>query len=559
MADERLVDFPAKPTPTPSDIIYTGDAANAYNEVKSTIGQVIGAFPGLLSLGSLTTIANQMIYTTAPNTYATSPITAFARSLLDDIDAPTAATTLQVLPLSGGTLTGVLTMTDTLDMGGNRIFGVATPITNTDAANKQYVDNAIASPSFVAQCATSANLAGYTYANGTFGVGATLTAGSNAAFATDGVSPTVNQVVLVANQTNAYENGLYNLTQVGSVSLPAILTRATDYDQPGEINPGDTVVVLQGTLYQGTQWIQLDVVLSVGVDAINFDLINQPQFLVKANNLSDVANVTTSFNNISPMTTKGDLIGFNGTNNARLAVGTNGFVLKANSAATFGFEWAALAVGITAVVMQVITASGNYTPTSGTAFTFFRMVGGGGSGGGAPGGVGLVNSGGGGGGGCYAEGIIVAPGVISCTIGAGGTSTGAAAGNAGGFSLIPTWAQVNGGAGGGTGAASAIATSANGGAGGAFLGGIAPFSLAGGSGGAGWSIGTTLGQSGFGGSTPFGEGGRQRVAGSGSGASNGLAGTGYGAGSGGALAFGNVNGTNVAGQPGVIVFLDFVT
>ncbi len=34
---ERLKDFPPKTDPTPSDIIYTGDAADSDNEVKCTI------------------------------------------------------------------------------------------------------------------------------------------------------------------------------------------------------------------------------------------------------------------------------------------------------------------------------------------------------------------------------------------------------------------------------------------------------------------------------------------------------------------------------------------
>lgn len=63
--------------------------------------------------------------------------------------------------------------------------------------------------------------------------------------------------------------------------------------------------------------------------------------LLATNNLSDVSDVTTSFNNISPLTTIGDLIGFDGTNNVRLPVGTNGDVLTADSTAPEGFSWQA--------------------------------------------------------------------------------------------------------------------------------------------------------------------------------------------------------------------------
>lgn len=49
---------------------------------------------------------------------------------------------------------------------------------------------------------------------------------------------------------------------------------------------------------------------------------------------------TTGFNNLSPVTTKGDIITRDTTNNIRLAVGTNGQVLTADSGETAGIKWA---------------------------------------------------------------------------------------------------------------------------------------------------------------------------------------------------------------------------
>lgn len=48
---------------------------------------------------------------------------------------------------------------------------------------------------------------------------------------------------------------------------------------------------------------------------------------------------TTAFNALSPLTTKGDLVAFDGTNNVRQAAGTNGTFLKADSTAANGFTW----------------------------------------------------------------------------------------------------------------------------------------------------------------------------------------------------------------------------
>lgn len=46
----------------------------------------------------------------------------------------------------------------------------------------------------------------------------------------------------------------------------------------------------------------------------------------------------------SPLTTKGDIWGFSSTD-ARIGVGTNGYVLTADSAQTLGVKWAPAASG----------------------------------------------------------------------------------------------------------------------------------------------------------------------------------------------------------------------
>ncbi len=55
---------------------------------------------------------------------------------------------------------------------------------------------------------------------------------------------------------------------------------------------------------------------------------------------------TAAFDALAPTTTKGDLIVSNGTDNVRLAVGTNNYVLTADSAQATGVKWA-VATGVT--------------------------------------------------------------------------------------------------------------------------------------------------------------------------------------------------------------------
>lgn len=169
------------------------------------------------------------------------------------------------LPLSGGTMAG------DINTDGNKVTGLPLPIDASDAATKSYVDDKAAGNIAACNLATTGNLSGYVYDNGTAGVGATLTAGSNGALSVDGVTVVLGYRILVPNQTNEAENGVYEVTQVGDASNPAILTRATDYDEPSEIVAGSEARVVGGNTLAATTWMmtQTDVII-VGTTAITF-------------------------------------------------------------------------------------------------------------------------------------------------------------------------------------------------------------------------------------------------------------------------------------------------
>jgi hypothetical protein len=76
-----------------------------------------------------------------------------------------------------------------------------------------------------------------------------------------------------------------------------------------------------------------------------------------------------AFGALAPTTTKGDLIGHNGTANVRVPVGTNGQVLTADSAEAAGWKWAAAGGGgggIPAAIEAVKTDDFSTTSTNGT-------------------------------------------------------------------------------------------------------------------------------------------------------------------------------------------------
>lgn len=162
------------------------------------------------------------------------------------------------LPLAGGTMTGDI------------IAFNATPPSSLSYATKSYVDTVATGLNIQPSCrvATTAALT-VTYSNGSSGVGATLTnAGAQAALAIDGVTLSVNDRVLVKDQASALQNGIYTVTNVGSGASNWVMTRATDFDTPTEIQPGDLVLVNQGTVNISTSWVQTATVATVGTDSI---------------------------------------------------------------------------------------------------------------------------------------------------------------------------------------------------------------------------------------------------------------------------------------------------
>lgn len=156
------------------------------------------------------------------------------------------------LPLVGGTMSGDINMNSVA-----RMTGLPDPILPSEAVNKQYAD-AIAQgfhvkPSIRALDTSS----GWTYDNGTAGVGATLTrvavAGS---YTVDGLTIAIGEDLLITSALDP-ENGVYELT---SHAFPGntVLTRREDADgsPTNELIQGSWYYVLEGTTYGGTTWAQ---------------------------------------------------------------------------------------------------------------------------------------------------------------------------------------------------------------------------------------------------------------------------------------------------------------
>ena len=118
------------------------------------------------------------------------------------------------------------------------------------------------------------------YDNGTSGVGATLTnTGTLAAISIDGVALSLNDRVLIYNQTNAAHNGVYYVSTVGDGATAWVLTRTTDTDSYGASDPnslgeGDAFFVREGATGAGELYVMTTSgTITFGTTNITFSVI----------------------------------------------------------------------------------------------------------------------------------------------------------------------------------------------------------------------------------------------------------------------------------------------
>jgi hypothetical protein len=123
-----------------------------------------------------------------------------------------------------------------LSMAGFKLTSLGSPSADTDAANKGYVDSVAqgldTKASVVAATATAGTLA-TSFANGQV---------------VDGVTLATTNRILIKNQADATENGIYTVNASGAP------TRSTDMDNGTEF-PGAYVFVEQGTINADTGWV----------------------------------------------------------------------------------------------------------------------------------------------------------------------------------------------------------------------------------------------------------------------------------------------------------------
>jgi len=283
----------------------------------------------------------------------------------------TASTTIPTTALSG-TVTNAQLANSTITLGSTSIsLGGSTlapigltsvtvtqdPTTAFQLATKQYVDTQVSTGLTYhqpVQAATTAALTGVvTYNNGTAGVGATLTLGT-ALTVLDGYTLVNTDRVLIKNQADQIQNGVYTWATGGTV-----LTRATDADTYGSgvnnLSLNDYFFVQNGTVNKGISYVLSSPAgtITFGTSNIVFSEFSTSQVYTGTSPIN-ISGTVISLNTVpatsggtgTATVTTGDLLyGSAADTWSKLGIGTNGYILTVSGGVP---TWsAAPATGVT--------------------------------------------------------------------------------------------------------------------------------------------------------------------------------------------------------------------
>jgi hypothetical protein len=217
---------------TLTDLTVTNVATANINGYSSTVSA--SAQSNITSVGTLTSLVSS------------GNIQSNANVITDNILAK--GTNVTVTAGTGGNIVLAPEGSGTVDVSSKRITGLATPTQATDAATKGYVDGAAQGLDIKnsVRVATTTNIT----LSGTQTV--------------DSVVLVAGNRVLVKDQTNASQNGIY-------VVSASSWTRALDADDNGELTAGSFTFIEEGTSYHDTGWvISTNGEIVIGTDPMNW-------------------------------------------------------------------------------------------------------------------------------------------------------------------------------------------------------------------------------------------------------------------------------------------------
>lgn len=225
---------------TPGYYVITADGTSTSRSIAGTTNNIVVTNGD--GVTSDTSIDLAAVTQAATGTFVKITLDGFGRTT-----GNTAVTTSDITGLVDSQylrLDGTTTMTADLNVGGNKVTSLAEPTASTDAATKNYVDNAVTGLTWktAALAASTGNLS-------LTGLGAV-----------DGITPVDGSRILVKNQTAATDNGIY-------IAHTGAWTRSTDAATGPELDSA-AIFVQQGTINGESGWVQTASNITIGVTPI---------------------------------------------------------------------------------------------------------------------------------------------------------------------------------------------------------------------------------------------------------------------------------------------------
>lgn len=101
-----------------------------------------------------------------------------------------------------------------------------------------------------------------------------LQATGNGLLSIDGFAVVASDRILIKNQTTTSRNGIYTVTEIGSGSSPAVLTRALDANAQGELEAGAFTFVFAGTANAEIAFVQIESNATLDVDPLTWTIFS---------------------------------------------------------------------------------------------------------------------------------------------------------------------------------------------------------------------------------------------------------------------------------------------